>query len=183
MLCHMRKEKTPVIPVLKGATPLFKLSKVKPSSPGKDDSMINSWNGCRLNQQGALQEKTKKQRSKIQRNTSFHGNLRGHPKTSPPPRNKVRLSDYSPLVSLNKALLGPYFLGGWHWGSPLIGSHDFYCLITVIVVVTVVAAFGYWSIGTPALIKKTIKQLRFIIPCHSVFCSFPTSDAQSRVRR
>ena len=30
---------------------------------------------------------------------------------------------WEPLVSLNKALVGPYFLGGgWPWGVPLIVS-------------------------------------------------------------
>ena len=36
-----------------------------------------------------------------------------------PPRNKALLSDNEPLVSLNKALLGPYFLGGVALGGPL----------------------------------------------------------------
>ena len=34
------------------------------------------------------------------------------PKATPPPINKALLRDYLPLVSLNKALLGPYLLGG-----------------------------------------------------------------------
>ena len=34
------------------------------------------------------------------------------PMPPPPPRSKALLRDYQPLVSLNKALLGPYFLGG-----------------------------------------------------------------------
>ena len=34
------------------------------------------------------------------------------PHSYPPPINKALLRDYQPLVSLNKALLGPYFLGG-----------------------------------------------------------------------
>ena len=34
-----------------------------------------------------------------------------------PPRNKAFLNPYEPLVSLNKALLSPYFLGGYvRWG-------------------------------------------------------------------
>ncbi len=37
-----------------------------------------------------------------------NGNLRYPPKATPP-RNKALLRDYWPLVSLNKALLGPYF--------------------------------------------------------------------------
>ena len=41
----------------------------------------------------------------------------------PPPGNKALLRDYeNPLVSLNKALLGPYW-GGSIGGVPL-GSHD-----------------------------------------------------------
>ncbi len=36
----------------------------------------------------------------------------------PPPRNKALLRGYLPLVSLNKALLKPYFLGGTlRWGG------------------------------------------------------------------
>ena len=38
----------------------------------------------------------------------FHGNLRGL------------------LVSLNKALLGPYFLAGWPWGGVPLDCHDFF---------------------------------------------------------
>ena len=41
----------------------------------------------------------------------------------PPPGNKALLRDYQPLVSLNKALLGPYFLGGGIGGGTL-DSHD-----------------------------------------------------------
>ena len=41
----------------------------------------------------------------------------------PHPRNKALLKDCWPLVSHTKALLRPYFLGGWHLGGPL-GSHD-----------------------------------------------------------
>ena len=37
---------------------------------------------------------------------------KGTPPMPPPPGNKALLRDYLPLVSLNKALLGPYFLGG-----------------------------------------------------------------------
>ena len=45
--------------------------------------------------------------------TFNHGNLRVTPPMPPPPGNKALLRDYeNPLVSLNKALLGPYFLGG-----------------------------------------------------------------------
>ena len=50
--------------------------------------------------------------------TNIHGNLR-YPTKANPPRNKALLRDYKPLVSLNKALLGVYFLGGWHWGGYL----------------------------------------------------------------
>ena len=42
------------------------------------------------------------------------------PPKAPPPRNKALLRDYYPLVSLNKALLRAYFLGGGlHWGGYL----------------------------------------------------------------
>ena len=34
------------------------------------------------------------------------------PPKLPPPRNKALLRDYLPLVSLKKALIGAYFLGG-----------------------------------------------------------------------
>ena len=37
---------------------------------------------------------------------------KGAPAMPLPPRNKALLSDYQPLVSLNKALLGYYFLAG-----------------------------------------------------------------------
>ena len=42
----------------------------------------------------------------------------------PPPGDKALLRDYWPLVSLNKALLGPYFLGGGGIGGVPLGSHD-----------------------------------------------------------
>ena len=42
------------------------------------------------------------------------------PPQSYPPISKALLRDYeNPLVSLNKALLGPYFLGGVALGGPL----------------------------------------------------------------
>ena len=41
----------------------------------------------------------------------------------PPPPKKSGL--IKGLLSLNKALLGSYFLGGWHWGGGgTLGSHD-----------------------------------------------------------
>ena len=42
-----------------------------------------------------------------------------HPPKATPPRNQALLRDYQPLVSLDKALLGAYFLEGWHWGGYL----------------------------------------------------------------
>ncbi len=40
------------------------------------------------------------------------------PKATFPPINNALLRDYeNPLVSLNKALLGPYFLGGGSFGG------------------------------------------------------------------
>ena len=54
----------------------------------------------------------------------FPGNL-SYPPQSYPPRKKALLRDYEPLVSLKTALLGAYFLGGWHWGSYL----KFPCLL------------------------------------------------------
>ena len=42
----------------------------------------------------------------------------------PPPRNKALLGDYLPLVSLNKALLGAYFMGGYGIGGVSLDSHD-----------------------------------------------------------
>ena len=51
----------------------------------------------------------------------LYNNTSWEPKVPPPnanpPRNKALLRDYLPLVSLNKALLGPCFLGGWPWGG------------------------------------------------------------------
>ena len=44
---------------------------------------------------------------------------KGTPPMPPLPRNKALLRAYSPSVSLNKAFLGPYFLGGWHWWGTL----------------------------------------------------------------
>ena len=46
---------------------------------------------------------------------SWLGNL--PPPNVPPPRNKALLRAYSPLVSLNKALLSPYFWGGYVRGG------------------------------------------------------------------
>ena len=42
----------------------------------------------------------------------------------PPPRNKALLRDHFPLVSLNEALLGAYFLGGYGIGGVPLDSHD-----------------------------------------------------------
>ena len=42
----------------------------------------------------------------------------------PPPRNKALLRDYLPLVSLDKALLGAYFLGGMALGGVPLDSHE-----------------------------------------------------------
>ena len=39
-------------------------------------------------------------------------NLRGPPPIPQPPRNKALIRAYLPSVSINKALLAPYFLGG-----------------------------------------------------------------------
>ena len=52
-------------------------------------------------------------------NKSWESN--GTPPLMPtPPRNKALSRDYClPPLSLNKALLNPYFWGGWHWGGPL----------------------------------------------------------------
>ena len=36
----------------------------------------------------------------------------------------LMIRDYQPLVSLNKALLGPYFLGVVALGGGTLGSHD-----------------------------------------------------------
>ena len=44
-----------------------------------------------------------------------HGNLRYPPKATPPQEIRPYWRDYEPLVSLSKALLGAYFLRGWHW--------------------------------------------------------------------
>ena len=46
------------------------------------------------------------------------------PPKATPPINKALLRDYLPLVSLNKALLGPYFLGGVALGGGTLDSHD-----------------------------------------------------------
>ena len=45
--------------------------------------------------------------------------LSWEPKGTPPmpPPQEIRL--IRPLISLNKSLLGPYFLGGWLWGGAL----------------------------------------------------------------
>ena len=45
-------------------------------------------------------------------NHKYSWESKGTPPMPPPPGNKALLRDYLPLVSLNKALLGPYFLGG-----------------------------------------------------------------------
>ena len=37
----------------------------------------------------------------------------------PPQEIRPKKRDYEPLVSLNKALLGAYFLRGWHWWGHL----------------------------------------------------------------
>ena len=42
----------------------------------------------------------------------------------PPPRNKALLRAYEPLVSLNKALLNPYFWGGYVKGGGRLTGHD-----------------------------------------------------------
>ncbi len=48
------------------------------------------------------------------------------PPKLPPPINKALLRAYQPLVSLHKALWGPYFLGGGggSFGGSTLGSHD-----------------------------------------------------------
>ena len=42
---------------------------------------------------------------------THHENLTYPPAKLPPPRHKALLRDYQPLISLDKALLEPYFLG------------------------------------------------------------------------
>ena len=47
------------------------------------------------------------------------------PPKLPPPINEALFGDYYRLVSLNKALLGPYFLGGvGSLGGGTLGCHD-----------------------------------------------------------
>ena len=47
------------------------------------------------------------------------------PSVTPPPRNRALLQAYQPLVSLNKALLNPYFWRGIRLGGGRLTSHEF----------------------------------------------------------
>ena len=49
---------------------------------------------------------------------------KGTPPMPPPLRNNALSRDYQPLVSLNKALLGPHFLGGGGALGVPLDCHD-----------------------------------------------------------
>ena len=53
----------------------------------------------------------------------------------------LMIRDYeNPLVSLNKALLGPYFLGGSSFGGVPLDSHDFHYVVFLLVMML------YWDV-------------------------------------